>query len=52
MDLDSGIDQPAGPDEKAAEYTPPTIESVITPDDLAREVHYAGTVDSSGVILP
>ncbi|MGI9043917.1 MAG: hypothetical protein ACR2GK_07295 [Gemmatimonadaceae bacterium] len=51
MDLDSGIDQPAKPDQDA-EYTPPTIESVITPDDLAREVHYAGTVDGTGLGLP
>ncbi|MGK2962650.1 MAG: hypothetical protein ACSLFK_10965 [Gemmatimonadaceae bacterium] len=52
MDLDSGIDQPAGPDEEGAEYTAPKIESVITRDDLAREVHYAGVVDGSGAGLP
>lgn len=27
------------------EYTSPRIETVITPTDLEREVHYAGTTD-------
>ena len=29
-------------DEKTAEYQPPTVESVMTPEDLSREVQYAG----------
>jgi hypothetical protein len=24
-------------------YEPPQIEAVLTPEDLAREIHYAGT---------
>ncbi len=30
-------------------YEAPAIESVITPDDLAREVQYAGTSPSDGI---
>jgi len=30
----------------APEYVPPRIESVMTPDDLARDVQYAGAQDS------
>ena len=28
--------------EQAAEYEPPCIETVLTPEELEREVHYAG----------
>ena len=28
--------------EISAEYETPAIEQVVTPDDLTREVHYAG----------
>ena len=28
----------------AAEYEAPAIESIVTSDDLAREVHYAGGI--------
>ena len=30
-----------------AEYEPPKVEDVISADDQAREVHYAGTVTVS-----
>jgi hypothetical protein len=28
------------------EYEPPRVESVMSAEDLAREVHYAGVVES------
>ena len=31
----------------APQYVPPRIESVMKPDDLAREVQYAGAPDGS-----
>lgn len=39
------------PNEKAPtpaerEYEPPQVEEVLDPDDLKREVHYAGTPGS------
>ena len=32
------------------EYAAPQIEKVITPDDLEREVHYAGAQDGISTI--
>lgn len=29
-------------------YEPPMVERVLTADEIAREVHYAGTLDPSG----
>jgi hypothetical protein len=29
-----------------APYTPPAIEQVLSPEDLEREVHYAGQITS------
>jgi hypothetical protein len=29
-------------------YEPPLVERVLTADEIAREVHYAGSVDPSG----
>ncbi len=29
-------------------YDPPRVEQVLSPDDLEREVHYAGTAISGG----
>jgi hypothetical protein len=31
-------------------YEPPAIEEVLSPDELQREVHYAGAVASGGSI--
>lgn len=33
--------------EVSADYETPRIESVMTPEALAREVQYAGTVDNT-----
>jgi hypothetical protein len=30
----------------SAPYTPPAIERVLSPEDLEREVHYAGDIPS------
>jgi len=30
------------PRPEAATYEPPTVECVLTADELAREIHYAG----------
>ncbi|HUF88396.1 MAG TPA: hypothetical protein VMR66_00270 [Gemmatimonadota bacterium] len=36
-----------GPSEaETQEYEAPAIEEVLSPDDLSREVHYAGVVGS------
>lgn len=29
-------------------YEPPLVERVLTADEIAREVHYAGSIDPSG----
>jgi hypothetical protein len=36
--------------ETQAEYVAPQIEKVITSDDLAREVHYAGVQDGVSLL--
>jgi hypothetical protein len=38
--------------EGSSEYVAPQIEKVITPDDLAREVHYAGASDAVSLGQP
>ena len=35
---------------RTASYEAPAIESVLSPDDLQREVLYAGTVTNGGLI--
>jgi hypothetical protein len=37
---------PARPQHPEAEYEPPQIETVLTPDEVEREVKYAGEVTS------
>lgn len=39
----------AGTQGSESEYAAPQIEKVITPDDLQREVHYAGVEDGISV---
>lgn len=34
-------------DPKQSQYDPPRVEQVLSSDDLAREVHYAGVVGIS-----
>ena len=36
--------------EETKEYETPRIESVMTPEALAREVQYAGTVDNTNPV--
>lgn len=36
--------------EETRDYETPRIESVMTPEALAREVQYAGTVDNTDLI--
>lgn len=38
--------------EQVASYEAPAIESVLTPESLEREVHYAGTLPTSGPTPP
>jgi hypothetical protein len=38
--------------EERKDYETPRIESVMTPEALAREVQYAGVVDNSEVLGP
>ena len=51
MDSDNELPH-AQQDEEAKDYETPRIESVMTPEALAREVQYAGTVDNSEVLGP
>ena len=38
---------PSATSPAAPQYVPPRIESVMKPEDLAREVQYAGAQDQS-----
>ena len=40
-------DERTAPPAPGTEYDPPRVEQVLTPDELAREVHYAGSVSAS-----
>lgn len=45
--------KPAVPDAKPSAslpYEAPCIETVLTPDDLEREVFYAGAISGSGTV--
>jgi len=39
--------QPTEQHDQQAEYEAPKIESALTPEDLAREVQYAGVTDQT-----
>jgi hypothetical protein len=50
MDKDTARKAGGSSDERP-EYDPPQVERVLSRDELAREMHYAGTTDpSSGAI--
>ena len=51
MDSEKELPQSQQNDE-TSDYETPRIESVMTPEALAREVQYAGTVDNSEVLGP
>ena len=42
--------EPLEQKDAKTEYEAPAIESVMTPEDLAREVQYAGATDATVVI--
>lgn len=44
--------RPADTESSTADYSAPKIESVITPADLEREVHYAGVQDGLSLGQP
>lgn len=44
--------RPADTEASPADYSAPKIESVITPADLEREVHYAGATDAISLGQP
>jgi hypothetical protein len=46
MDSENELPPPQQNEEKA-DYETPRIESVMTPEALAREVQYAGAVDQT-----
>ena len=46
MDAEKELSQSQQNDE-TSDYETPRIESVMTPEALAREVQYAGTVDNT-----
>lgn len=37
-------DDRTAPPAPGGEYDPPRVEQVLSPDELEREVHYAGTI--------
>ena len=47
MNSDEETTQAGEPKDENAEYEAPRIESVMTPEDLAREVQYAGVTDAT-----
>ena len=49
MDSENELPQ-SQQNEEAGDYETPRIESVMTPEALAREVQYAGIVDNSDLI--
>ena len=51
MDSEKELPRPEQ-NEETRDYETPRIESVMTPEALAREVQYAGTVDNSEVLGP
>ena len=44
--------RPADTEVGNADYAAPEIESIITPADLEREVHYAGATDAASLGQP
>ena len=44
--------KPADTASSSEDYSAPKIESVITPADLEREVHYAGVTDGVSLGQP
>ena len=42
--------EPVEQKEAKGEYKAPAIESVMTPEDLSREVQYAGATDTTVII--
>ena len=44
--------RPADTESSTADYVAPKIESVVTPEDLEREVHYAGATDAISLGQP
>lgn len=44
--MDETRNQAPGPAGEPEDYDPPTVEEVLSADDLAREVHYAGVPGS------
>ena len=51
MNHEADVVKPAEPASDAS-YDAPKIESVITPADLEREVHYAGAQDAISLGQP
>jgi hypothetical protein len=49
MNKEVDQDKNVRPAADEGEYTSPRIETVITPTDLEREVHYAGTTDGASL---
>ncbi|MDP9178833.1 MAG: hypothetical protein M3O61_14210 [Gemmatimonadota bacterium] len=46
MNPEEEIEQPSEQTDEHTEYEAPRIESALTPEDLAREVQYAGVTDT------
>ncbi len=47
MNNEADATLPAERQEENGSYEAPKIESLMSPDDLAREVHYAGATDTT-----
>ncbi|BCM90433.1 hypothetical protein IAD21_02286 [Abditibacteriota bacterium] len=48
-EIEPKSDESASAQNTSAAYEAPAIESVLTPESLEREVHYAGLQNGSGV---
>jgi hypothetical protein len=50
MNTEEQIEQPSDRSSEQPEYEAPKIESALTPEDLAREVAYAGITDQTVIV--
>ena len=50
MNPEEKIEQPSDQSGENTEYEAPRIESAMTPEDLAREVAYAGVTDQTVIV--
>lgn len=52
MNQEQEAAQVSSTEPTGSEYAAPRIETVVTADDLEREVHYAGVQDAISILRP